>query len=216
MRNRKRFIKEEKGSMYDLMRAVEDRIYDLEDDFSESLDEAVSEDDVRELTLFIPNAAPLNTVIKATIDNLKRKIKRGVYDEDKAIKAWENIADAGVKLYDKLYGSGRGSLTMLDKPTRHEIAIRLMNDYDEQVHEDDVQESLRLREEESDKRWLNTEVTKDEYKKLKKFLVDNGIKHEASGAYNLIHVEVYVDEYEKKKLNDFLDTLDEGCYGRRK
>ena len=216
MRNRRRIIKEEKGSMYDLMRAIEDRIYDLEDDFVESLDEDVSDDDVRELVLFIPNAHQLNATIKATITNLKRKIKRGVYDEERALKAWENVADAGVKLYDKLYGSGRGSLTMLDKSTRREIAKELMKDYDEQVHEDDVQESLRLREEESDKRWLNTEVTKDEYKKLKKFLVDNNIKHEASGAYNMIHVEVYVDEYEKKKVDDFLDTLDEGCNGKKR
>ena len=216
MRNRRRIIKEEKGSMYDLMRAIEDRIYDLEDDFVESLDEDVSDDDVRELVLFIPNASQLDATIKATIANLKRKIKRGVYDEERALKAWENVADTGVKLYDKLYGSGRGSLTMLDKSTRREIAKELMKDYDEQVHEDDVQESFRIREKESDKKWLNTEVTKDEYKKLKKFLVDNNIKHEASGAYNMIHVEVYVDEYEKKKVNDFLDTLDEGCHGRRK
>lgn len=66
------------------------------------------------------------------------------------------------------------------------------------------------------KRWLNTEVTKDEYKKLKKFLVDNGIKHEASGAYNLIHVEVYVDEYEKKKVNDFIDKINESYRSKKK
>lgn len=74
---------------------------------------------------------------------------------------------------------------------------------------DFVESVRRTVKESSNKKWLNTEVTKEEYKKLKKFLVDNGIKHEASGAYNLIHVQVYVDEYEKKKLNDFLDTLDD-------
>ena len=70
--------------------------------------------------------------------------------------------------------------------------------------------------ESDDKKWLNVEVTDDEYKKLKKFLVDNKIKHEASGAYNMIHVEVYVDEYEKQKVNDFLATLDEGCHSGKK
>lgn len=214
MKNRKRFIKEEKGSMYDLMRAVEDRIYDLEDDFSESLDEAVSEDDVRELTLWIPNYKPAYKLARATIDNLKKKIKRGIYDEDKALKAWENVADACVKMYDKVYGSGKGSL-FLDKPTRKEIAKELKDHFDEDVHEDELGESLKLREA-KDKKWLNVEVTKDEYKELKKFLVDHNIKHEASGAYNLIHVEVYVDEYERKQVDDFLDTLDEGCHGRRK
>ena len=33
----------------------------------------------------------------------------------------------------------------------------------------------------------------------------------------MIHVEVYVDEYERQKVNDFLDTLDEGCHsGKRR
>ena len=75
---------------------------------------------------------------------------------------------------------------------------------------------VKLLKESKDKKWLNVELTSDEYKKLKKFLVDHEIKHEASGAYNLIHVEVYVDEYEKQQINDFLSTLDEGCHGRKK
>lgn len=75
---------------------------------------------------------------------------------------------------------------------------------------------VKLIKESSDKRWLNVELTSDEYKKLKKFLVDNNIKHEASGAYNLIHVEVYVDEYERKKIDEFLSTLDEGCTKKKK
>jgi len=85
--------------------------------------------------------------------------------------------------------------------------IPFMND--EEFNESIVKES-------QDKKWLNVEVTEDEYRKLKKFLVDHNIKHEASGAYNMIHVEVYVDEYERQKVNDFLDTLDEGCHSGKK
>ena len=75
---------------------------------------------------------------------------------------------------------------------------------------------VKLLKESQDKKWLNVELTSDEYKKLKKFLVDHEIKHEASGAYNLIHVKVYVDEYERQQIDDFLSTLDEGCHGRKR
>lgn len=212
---RNRIIKEAKGSVYDMLAAFEDKLQDLDDGFyGESLDEAVSEDDVRELVLWIPNYEPAYRTIRSTIDNLKRKIKRGIYDDEKALKAWENVADYGVKLYDKEYGSGRGVL-FLDKETRKEIARQLKDNYDEEVNEDELEESLVLKEE-NDKKWLNVELTKDEYKELKKFLVDHDIKHEASGAYNLIHVEVYVDEYERKQIDEFLDSLDEGCHKKNK
>ena len=85
---------------------------------------------------------------------------------------------------------------------------------DDKEFEKDFDESIV--KESHDKKWLNVEVTEDEYRKLKKFLVDHNIKHEASGAYNMIHVEVYVDEYERQKVNDFLDTLDEGCRSCKK
>ena len=75
---------------------------------------------------------------------------------------------------------------------------------------------VRLIKETANKKWLNVELTSDEYRKLKKFLIDNGIKHEASGAYNLIHVEVYVDEYERQKIDEFLSTLDEGCHSKKR
>jgi hypothetical protein len=97
-----------------------------------------------------------------------------------------------------------------DPSARYRVIFRRVPNPDYKVDESIVKES-------SDKKWLNVEVTEDEYRKLKKFLVDHNIKHEASGAYNMIHVEVYVDEYERQKVNDFLDTLDEGCHsGKRK
>ena len=214
-RRRNRIIKEARGSVYDMLAAFEDKLQDIDDSFyGESLDEAVSEDDVRELVLWIPNYQPTYRLVWSTVENLKKKLKRGIYDDEKALKAWENVADAAVKMYDKLYGSGQGKL-FLDKPTRKEIARQLKDNHDEDVHEDELGESLKLREAD-DKKWLNVELTKDEYKELKKFLVDHDIKHEASGAYNLIHVEVYVDEYERKQVDEFLDSLDEGCHNKNK
>lgn len=114
-----------------------------------------------------------------------------------------------VRKYKKLVKESKGSTYDMINAIEDRIE-ELESFYDEDLFD----ESTHIKESDS-KKWLNTEVTEDEYKLLKKFLVDNNIKHEASGAYNMIHVEVYVDEYEKKKVNDFLNTLDEGYHPRR-
>lgn len=68
---------------------------------------------------------------------------------------------------------------------------------------------LKIMESSDNRRWLNTEVSQTEYKKLKAFLVQNGIKHEASGAYNLVHVEIYCNDSEREMIDKFIDALDE-------
>ena len=55
------------------------------------------------------------------------------------------------------------------------------------------------------RKWLNTEVTKEEAEMLKDFLNENDIEYEASEAYNLIHFEINVNEYEKEAINGFID-----------
>lgn len=93
-----------------------------------------SVDDVRELVLYITNDGDLyrqRTI--PIIENLKRKVKKGNYDRELAVKAWQYLADDGVRKYDKEFGSGRGSLTLLDKATREEIARELRDYYEEQV-----------------------------------------------------------------------------------
>lgn len=53
--------------------------------------------------------------------------------------------------------------------------------------------------------WLNTEVTKEEAEILKDFLDENDIEYETSEAYDLIHFEINVNEYEKDAINCFID-----------
>ena len=55
------------------------------------------------------------------------------------------------------------------------------------------------------RKWLNTELTKDEAEMLKDFLDENDIEYEVSEAYNLIHFEINVNEYEKEAINEFID-----------
>lgn len=53
--------------------------------------------------------------------------------------------------------------------------------------------------------WLNTEVTVEEAEMLKDFLDENDIEYETSEAYDLIHFEINVNEYEKDAINCFID-----------
>jgi hypothetical protein len=53
--------------------------------------------------------------------------------------------------------------------------------------------------------WLNTEVTKKEAEMLREFLNENDIEYETSEAYDLIHFEINVNDYEKNAVNDFID-----------
>lgn len=53
--------------------------------------------------------------------------------------------------------------------------------------------------------WLNTEVTKEEAEMLREFLFENDIEFETSEAYDLIHFEINVNEYEKDAINCFID-----------
>lgn len=53
--------------------------------------------------------------------------------------------------------------------------------------------------------WLNTEVTTEEAEMLRDFLDENDIEYETSEAYDLIHFEINVNEYEKDAINCFID-----------
>lgn len=53
--------------------------------------------------------------------------------------------------------------------------------------------------------WLNTEVTTEEAEMLKEFLDENDIEYETSEAYDLIHFEINVNDYERNAINDFID-----------
>ena len=93
-----------------------------------------SADDVTELVLYITNDADLyHQRAVPMIENLKKKVKKGTYDRELAVKLWQYLADDGVRKYDKEFGSKRGSLTLLNKATRQEIARQLRDYYEEQI-----------------------------------------------------------------------------------
>lgn len=57
------------------------------------------------------------------------------------------------------------------------------------------------------RKWLNVEVEKSEWALLKPFLQGMGVKAESSGMGNKVHVEVYVDQKEAGRIDDFLSNF---------
>lgn len=67
------------------------------------------------------------------------------------------------------------------------------------------------------RKWVNTELTQDEYAKFRNFLKKKGYKYETSGAGDMVHIEAYLNEAEIKEADNFLDTLDNvnGACGKK-
>lgn len=57
------------------------------------------------------------------------------------------------------------------------------------------------------KLYKNVELNKNDADKLRVFLKDNKIKFETSGVGKMVHFECLVNQFEEKKVNEFLETL---------
>lgn len=82
----------------------------------------------RELFLYTTNDGNLyRHMTTAIIENLKKKAKKGVYDSEKAIDLYYNLATAGSKAYCKDFGY---SFTVQDRFT---CAVDMEASYREEV-----------------------------------------------------------------------------------
>ena len=104
-----------------------------------------SSQDAEELFLYAVNTSELyHGIVQSIIKNLKQKVRKGAYDKELAVQAWQYAADAAAKMYDKELGSGRGSLTMFSKADRTECAKRMRDYYEDHVMEGENVNSSRL------------------------------------------------------------------------
>lgn len=88
-------------------------------------DEAIA----RELLLFIENDEILSTRrYPQFILNLERKMKRGVYDRERAVKLFMYLADEASKRYSKQFGDGKTHTA--DVPTRMLLAKMLRDRFE--------------------------------------------------------------------------------------
>lgn len=61
-------------------------------------------DEARELFMCAVNNGDVYPQVQAVIANLKKKYKKGIYDADKAVDAWYNVATQESRIYNRDYG----------------------------------------------------------------------------------------------------------------
>ena len=86
--------------------------------------EAQDSDAVNELDLFIMNDEDLyRRRFMPIIENIRRKMRRGIYDHAKVIKLWMYLVDDAAREYVKEYGSPDQDVKdMFPKETRLKVA----------------------------------------------------------------------------------------------
>ncbi len=96
----------------------------------------VSEDDVRELVLFIDNDGDLYRQMTTPImKNLAKKMLKGTYNHELAVKGWGHLANAGAKKYTQEFGTPgpNGSYGNFDVATRKAAAAELAEAFESAV-----------------------------------------------------------------------------------
>jgi len=91
---------------------------------SQFINEALDSDAVNELDSFIMNDEDLyRRRFMPIISNIRRKMKRGVYDHEKVIKLWMYLVDDAAKKYVSEFGSTDQDVKdMFPKETRLQVA----------------------------------------------------------------------------------------------
>tara|TARA_B100000941_G_C28350534_1_gene471599 strand:+ start:328 stop:693 length:366 start_codon:yes stop_codon:yes gene_type:complete len=91
---------------------------------SEFLTEAVDSDAVNELDSFIQNDEDLyRKRFMPIISNMRRKMAKGIYDDEKAIKLWMYLVDDAARKYVQEFGSMDTDVKdMFPKETRLQVA----------------------------------------------------------------------------------------------
>lgn len=89
---------------------------------------------VRELVLFATNDGDIyRSQTTSIIKSLAKKMKRGVYDHEKATKAFEYMADTAAKKYFKEFCMGGNWYTIFPKAERTATAKELADYYIEEI-----------------------------------------------------------------------------------
>ncbi|MHB8107721.1 MAG: hypothetical protein ACYDH4_09905, partial [Candidatus Cryosericum sp.] len=88
--------------------------------------------EARELILFIENTEPLYRQDQYIAGSLNKKVKRGVFDREKAAKAYEYLADRAAKEYAKENATPREWNRIFVPETRREAARFLRDAYVEE------------------------------------------------------------------------------------
>lgn len=115
---------------YNLMTQIVDTLWNA---IEESRKDKLMSAESVELTLYITNDGNLyNSMTRAIIKNLAKKVVKGTYDDSKAVKAWYNLATYGAQKYHKAYcDSASRWYTVFPVSVRKECAMALKEEYEE-------------------------------------------------------------------------------------
>lgn len=92
-------------------------------------------DEVRELVLYTTNDGDLyRQQVQPILANLRKKIKKGTYQPELALKLWMYLADSGAKKYAQEHGSpGFPWHKMFPTSVRRQVAKELQDSYEEEL-----------------------------------------------------------------------------------
>lgn len=108
----------------------EEKIDEKEITYSVELSEA-DKVMINELFLFITNDAQLyRQRITPLIKNYQRKMKKGIFDQEMAVKGFLYAVNDGIKKYNKEFGSGSMKLSKQEKEA---VATKLLDYYQEEL-----------------------------------------------------------------------------------
>lgn len=96
--------------------------------------ETIDEVAVKELELWVDNDPESCKLKKAVHGVLDRKRTRGVYDSEKAVKAFYNVAEYAAKSYAKTFNdSATAWFIIFTVAIRREVARILLAEYEKEV-----------------------------------------------------------------------------------
>ena len=102
---------------------------------NEFITETVDTEASRELDLYIMNSEELyRRKFMPIILNLKRKMAKGIYDHEKAVKLWMYLVDEAARKYVKEFGSPDQDVAdMFPKELRQQIAKDMADEEQEKI-----------------------------------------------------------------------------------
>ena len=104
---------------------------------SQFINEAMDSDAVNELDSFIQNDEDLyRRRFMPIITNIRRKMKRGVYDHEKVIKLWMYLVDDAARKYVQEFGTPDQDVKdMFPKETRLQVAQKIADREKENIEQ---------------------------------------------------------------------------------
>lgn len=96
----------------------------------------VNQDNVRELFLYTVNNEMAVRQAECFIKNYRRKVEKGTYDSDKAVKGFIHVVQTGMKEYAREFGVSHW-YTLANTAERLECAKQLLDYYTEDIQEEE-------------------------------------------------------------------------------